>query len=61
MANDDADKLGEYELLKLNLERIDAAVNGEYEENDRRLNWFLSVPSVSVSGIRYSAADAQGK
>ena len=31
----------EYELLKLNLERIDAAVNGEYEENDRRLNWFL--------------------
>jgi hypothetical protein len=29
------------ELLKLNLERIDAAVENEYAENDRRLNWFL--------------------
>jgi len=29
------------ELLLLNLERIDAAVEGEYAENDRRLNWFL--------------------
>ncbi len=38
-ANDDDPN--EYELLKLNLERIDAAVDGEYVENDRRLNWFL--------------------
>lgn len=30
-----------YEVLKLNLDRIGAAVEGEYAENDRRLNWFL--------------------
>ena len=32
---------GSYEILKLNLERIAGAVEGEYSENDRRLNWFL--------------------
>lgn len=32
---------GSYEILRLNLERISAAVEGEYTENDRRLNWFL--------------------
>lgn len=32
---------GSYEILKLNLERIAGAVEGEYAENDRRLNWFL--------------------
>ncbi|WP_143133237.1 hypothetical protein [Pseudoduganella namucuonensis] len=37
--NSPPDKLRE--LLLLNLERIDAAVDGEYAENDRRLNWFL--------------------
>jgi hypothetical protein len=30
-----------FQILQLNLARIDAAVDGEYEENDRRLNWFL--------------------
>lgn len=30
-----------YEILKLNLERMNSAVEGEYAENDRRLNWFL--------------------
>ncbi|MER2511206.1 MAG: hypothetical protein ABTQ25_02085 [Nitrosomonas ureae] len=29
------------ELLLLNLEKIEAAIDGEYAENDRRLNWFL--------------------
>lgn len=29
------------ELLLLNLEKIEVAVDGEYTENDRRLNWFL--------------------
>lgn len=37
--NSSPDKLPE--LFLLNLERIDAAVDGEYAENDRRLNWFL--------------------
>lgn len=32
---------GSYEILKLNLERIAGALEGEYAENDRRLNWFL--------------------
>ena len=30
-----------FEILKINLERVNSAIEGEYAENDRRLNWFL--------------------
>ncbi|WP_152606713.1 hypothetical protein [Aquabacterium sp. NJ1] len=42
------------DLLLLNLQRVDAAVDGEYSENDRRLNWFLLFQAFLFQGYATS-------